>query len=133
MKTRNLRAGERIAVNRRAELNSGDAASELDFTVTPKQGQTAELTSWDGWFPCELLDMSDQGFLLVCNKPLAVGQILSLRCALYPEKLLECKVEIRHTNESGTGTKIVEMDAKSIALCQLYLQEHYSDRLNKSG
>ena len=133
MKTHNLRAGVRIAINRKAELNFVDARPELDFTVTPEQGQGAELISGDGWFPCKLLDISDQGFLLVCNKTLAVGQILSLRWELYPEKLLECKVEIRHIYESGIGTKIVEMDAKSIALCQLFLQEHYSDRLNKSG
>ena len=110
MKTRNLRAEARIAASQRAELNSGDA-----------------------WFPCRVLDMSDNGFLLVCNKALAVGQILDLRCELYPEKLLECKVEIRHADETGIGTRIVEIDRKSIGLCQLFLQEHYSDKLNQSG
>ena len=110
MKMRNLRAEARIAVSQRAELNSGDA-----------------------WFPCRVLDMSDNGFLLVCNKALAVGQILDLRCELYPAKLLECKVEIRHADETGIGTRIVEIDRKSIGLCQLFLQEYYSDKLNKSG
>jgi hypothetical protein len=110
MKTRNLRAEMRIPVRLRAELNSGDA-----------------------WFPCRVLDMSDSGFLLVCNKALAVGQILDLRCELYPEKLLECKVEIRHADETAIGMRIVEIDRKSIGLCQLFLQEHYSDTLNKSG
>lgn len=133
MKTRNLRAGVRIAVNLRAELNYEDVRPELDFTVTPEPGQRAESISEDPWFPCRLLDISDQGFLLVCNKTLAVGQILSLRCELYPEKLLECKIEIRHTDKTGTGTRIVEIDAKNKGLCQLFLQEHYSDKLNKSG
>jgi len=59
MKTGNLRTGVRIAINRKAELISGDA-----------------------WFPCRLLDISDEGFLLVCNKTLAVGQILGLRFEL---------------------------------------------------
>jgi hypothetical protein len=71
--------------------------------------------------------------LLVCNGQLAVGQKLDLRCELYPNRLLECKVEIRHTDETGIGTRIVEIDKKSVRLCQLYLQEHYSDHLNKGG
>ena len=111
MKTRDLRAQRRIALSQRAELNFGGGA----------------------WFPCRILDMSDNGFLLVCNKAPAVGQKLDLRCELYPNKLFECKVEIRHAEDSGIGTRIVEIDKKNIDLCQLYLQEHYSDNLNKSG
>jgi hypothetical protein len=110
MKARDLRAETRVAVSRRAELNAGEA-----------------------WFPCRVLDMSDSGFLLVCNRALAVGQVLDLRCELYPEKVLECRIEIRHADDTGIGTKIVEIDRKSIGLCQLFLQEHYSDRLNRSG
>jgi len=109
-KTPDLRAGVRIEASLRAELNSGDA-----------------------WFACRLLDISDHGFLLVCNKALAVGQLLGLRCELYPEKLVECNVEVRHADETGSGVMIVEIDEKSIGFCQLYLQEHYSDQLCKSG
>jgi hypothetical protein len=109
MITRNRRAETRIAVSQRAEVNFGD-----------------------GWFPCRVLDMSDHGFLLVCNKALAVGRTLDLRCELYPEKLLECKVEVRHSDGTGIGTRIVEIDKKSISLFQLFLQEHYSNTLNKS-
>lgn len=110
MKAPNLRAGARIAVNQRAELNSGTA-----------------------WFPCRILDMSDNGLLLVCNKSLVVGQILDLRCELYLGKRLECKVEIRHADEAAIGTRIVRIDRRSIDLLQLFLQEHYSEHLNKSG
>ena len=104
------RAERRIPVSQRAELNSGDA-----------------------WFPCRVMDMSDNGFLLVCNSALAVEQKLDLRSDLYPQKRLECRIEIRHVDETGIGTKIVEIDRKSIGFCQLFLQEHYSDHLNKSG
>jgi len=31
------------------------------------------------------------------------------------------------------GTKIVEIDERGSKLCQLYLQEQFSVRLNKSG
>jgi PilZ domain-containing protein len=109
--TRDRRAGRRIAVNQRAELNSGG----------------------DGWFPCRVMDMSDSGFFLICDKALAVEQKLDLRCELYPEKRLECKIEIRRVDETGIGTKIVEIDRKSVGFCQLFLQEYYSDTLNKSG
>ena len=133
MKTGNLRTGVRIAINRKAKLISRDARPELDFTVTPERDQRAELISGDAWFPCRLLDISDEGFLLVCNKTLAVGQILGLRFELYPGKFVECKLEIRYAKETGIGTKIVEIDEKSVDLRQLFLQEHYSDKLNKSG
>jgi PilZ domain len=76
MKTHNLRAEARIAVSQRAELNSGDA-----------------------WFACRVFDMSDTGFFLVCNKALAVGQILDLRCELYPAKFPNVRLR------SGAPTK----------------------------
>ena len=74
--------------------------------------------------------MSDHGFLLVCNKALSVGQMLDLHCELYPGKLVECKVEIRHANETGIGARIVEIDERSTGICQLFLQEHYSNTLS---
>ena len=49
------------------------------------------------------------------------------------EKNLECKLEVRHVNETGIGARIVAIDQKGSDLCQLYLQEQYADRLNRSG
>jgi len=91
------------------------------------------LNSGDAWFPCMVLDMSDNGFSIICTKELSVGQVLQFRCELYPGKYLDCKIEIRHVTEEGMGTKIVEIDEKGMNLCQSYLQEQYSDKLNKSG
>jgi len=110
MATRDSRGEARIAVNRRASLNSGDA-----------------------WFPCMVLDISDNGFLLLCTKELAVGQVLQFKCEPFPEKRLECKIEVRHVSDAGVGTKIVEIDKKGSALHQLFLQEQYSGKLNQSG
>ena len=110
MKTLELRAEVRISVSLRGELNSGDT-----------------------WFACRVLDMSDSGFLIICNKELLVGQVLDFRCELYPEKNLNCKIEIKHVSDTGVGSKIVEIDQQASSLCQLFLQEHYADRLNKSG
>jgi hypothetical protein len=111
MKKSELRAQARVAVSQRATLNSGQPE----------------------WFPCMVLDVSDHGFLVVCNKPLSVGQILQLKCELFPQKTLDCKIEIRHATDSGTGTKIVEIDDKATRLLQMYLQEQYSNNLNKGG
>ena len=110
MQGRELRAAARIAVSRRGKLNSGET-----------------------WFPCMVLDMSDDGFLMVCNKDLSVGQILDFKCELFPAKVLDCKLQIRHFSDTGLGTKIVQIDPKGHNLCQLFLQEQYSEKLNKLG
>jgi hypothetical protein len=108
MKTRELRAQARIAITRRGSVKQGEA-----------------------WFPCMVLDISEGGFLIVCTQALSVGQVLDFKCELYPAQFLECRIVVRHANEDGIGTKITEIDKKSANLCQLYLQEHYSQQLNR--
>lgn len=107
MKGRELRAGARLAVKERASLSSGDA-----------------------WFPCMIQDMSDTGFLILCGKELAVGQILDFKCELFPDKTLTCKIEVRHVSAAGMGAKVVEIDGRGTRLIELYLQEQYSLKLN---
>jgi len=110
MKGRDLRAEARISVRERGSLNSGEA-----------------------WFPCMVQDMSDSGFQILCSKELSVGQVLDFRCELFPEKTLNCKIEIRHISRSGMGTKITEIDKRGTSLLQLYLQEQYSLKLNSKS
>lgn len=93
--------------------------------------QKGELRSGDGWFACRVLDMSDTGFSIICNKPLTVGKVLDFRCELYPGKSLNCKIEIRHVDDTCVGTRIVEISRKGANLCQLFLQEKYFDRRGK--
>ena len=88
------------------------------------------MNSGDAWFPCVVQDMSDSGFLILCSKELAVGQILEFRCELFPEKTLNCKIEVRHVSSKGMGTKLVEIDNRGARLIELYLQEQYSLKLN---
>jgi hypothetical protein len=76
--------------------------------------------------------MSDSGFLILCSKELSVGQVLEFRCVLFPEKTLNCKIEIRHISPAGMGTKIKDIDRRGTSLVELYLQEQYSLKLNKS-
>jgi hypothetical protein len=112
MKGRELRAEARIPVKEKGSLSAGSLGIE------------------DAWFPCVVQDMSDSGFLILCSKELSVGQVLEFRCELFPEKTLNCKIEIRHISPAGMGTKVTEIDKRGAGLVQLYLQEQYSLKLN---
>jgi hypothetical protein len=109
---RELRGEARIVVRERGTLKRGSL------------GDAAE------WFPCMVQDMSDSGFLILCSKELAIGQVLDFRCQLYPEKTLTCKVEVRHISANGAGTKVTEIDNRGASLIKLYLEEQYSLKLN---
>jgi hypothetical protein len=109
MRTQELRAERRFPVSLRGTLNAGEAP-----------------------FPCLVENMSEKGFFIVSGREHSVGQSLDFRCALFPEKFLECKLEVRHVSDDGVGTKIVNIDRKSTDLCHLYLQEQYADRFTRS-
>ena len=115
MKGRELRAEARIAVREKGSLSAGS------------------LNIGDAWFPCVVQDMSDSGFLILCSKEVPVGQVLEFRCQLFPEKTLNCKIEVRHVSPHGTGTKVVEIDNRGSSLVKLYLEEQYSLKLNSKS
>ena len=110
MPNRELRAEARISVSQRGKLGSGET-----------------------WFPCMVVDMSNQGFQMLCARQLAVGQILDFRCELFPEKVLDCKLQVKHYSDLSVGTQIVQIDPKGYRLCELFLQEQYSDKLGRLG
>jgi hypothetical protein len=76
-----------------------------------------------------VMDMSGNGFMLICGKKVPVGRHLQLRCELYPQENLECKIEVRHVSDAGMGTKIVEIDEQGTRLVQACLQDPYSHAL----
>ena len=106
MTTHELRAEARIPVTQRGSLSAGDV-----------------------WFPCMVLDVSNSGFLMVCNKQLVAGQIFDFRCELYPGKFLDCKIEVMHSNDDSAGTMITEIDEKATQLFHMYLEEKYAVKL----
>jgi hypothetical protein len=120
MKGRELRAEARIAVKERGALKEGAVAA-------------GTLAVGDEWFPCVVQNMSDSGFLILCSKEVPVGQILEFRCQLFPEKTLNCKIEVRHVGPHGTGTKVVEIGDRGANLIKLYLEEQYSLKLNSKS
>jgi len=80
-----------------------------------------------------LQDLSDEGFLLICSKEFEVGQSLALRIQISPGSLLECKVEVRHSNDLGTGVRIVAMNELTRRAFDLYLEEHFSHNHGRLG
>ena len=115
MKGRELRAEARIPVREKGSLSAGS------------------VSIGDAWFPCVVQDMSDSGFLILCSKELSVGQVLEFRCELFPEKTLNCKIEVRHISPAGMGTKIKDIDSRGAGLVELYLQEQFSLKLNSKS
>jgi hypothetical protein len=106
---KNLRSEPRVPVRLRGTLYSGD---------TP--------------VPCLIENLSQNGILVMCTREFPVGQIMDFKCELFPGKLLNCKLEVRHVTDDFVGMKIVEIDETGRNLCQLYLEEHYAERLNVS-
>jgi PilZ domain len=82
--------------------------------------------------PCLLQNCSGKGFFIVSNHQFLIGQFLELKCELYPGKILHCRVEVRHIDETCVGTKIVSISTRGIALLQQFLEEYYSLKLTQS-
>jgi len=91
----------------------------VGFPGTLIDGQTAA--------PCVVQNMCSRGFLIKYSKELPVGpvgQILRLKCELYPEQSVECTVQVRHVNADCLGARVIEIGDASRLLCQRYLEEH---------
>jgi PilZ domain len=78
-------------------------------------------------------DVSDSGLSLICSKEFATGTLLDLKLQLSPSTEIECTVEVRHSSDVGTGTRIVSMDEANRRIYERYLQEFFSQQLGRSG
>jgi hypothetical protein len=107
--------------------NPNNKRSELRISMSRR----ATLHYNGNTVPCLIEDFSSAGFFIVCTKKLVVGQVLELKCELYPDRHLQCKIEIRHINDTCLGTKIVEISEAGKSLCAQFLEEHYSENLGK--
>lgn len=121
-----------------AELVKCEAGIGLcgaEFAVTPKSDLRDELrlpinrhgwlTSGDALLPCLIENMSTQGFFIMSNTTFPVGAVVGLRCELYPNRFLQCGIEIVHVTDSCMGAKIVEINANALNLCRLFIEENY--------
>ena len=108
-------------------MNDTELRAELRAAVTRRGALTAGGDS----YPCVVQDMSDSGLLIMCTRPLIVGQTLQFKCELFPDQVLECMIEVVHIGEAGVGTKIIEIDDPGAKLVQLFLQEHFTGTVKR--
>lgn len=92
--------------------------------------QRGALGAGSEWFTCMVLDMSHNGFLMVANRQLEVGQLFDFRCELYPGRFLECMIEVRHADNDSAGAMITEIDKPTMNLLHAYLEEKCAERLD---
>ena len=81
------------------------------------------LTLGDKSAACHIQNMCSRGFLIKFSKELPVGQTLRLTCELYPERSVECTVQVRHVNRECLGARVVEISDDGKILCRKFLEE----------
>lgn len=97
--------------------------------VTPK----GEISDGTTTIKALIQDVSDEGLLLVCSRIYTPGQILALKFQVSTGTIIDCKVEVRHSSDMGTGVKILSMADQHRRAFERYLQEFYSQHLGKLG
>ena len=100
-------------------MNKPELRAELRIAVSCN----GTLTLGDHSAPCLIQNMCSRGFLIKYTKELPVGQKLHLRCELYPERAVECTVQVRHVNRECLGARVVEISDDGELLCRKFLEE----------
>jgi hypothetical protein len=100
MTKQELRTELRIAVSCRGTLSLGETSA-----------------------PCLIQNMCSRGFLIKSSKELPVGDVLKLTCELYPERTVECTVQVRHVNRDFLGARVIEISEDGQLLCRRFLEE----------
>lgn len=112
-----------------ANSDHSDLRRTMRLPVTPR----GEIIDGDRTLKAIIQDVSDSGVLMVCSKEFPPGAILKLRLHLSPSAFVDCEIEVRHSNDLGTGVKIVSMDDQNRRAYERYLQEYFSQQLGKLG
>ena len=95
-----LRAEERVPVCFSGTLRLGEATTE-----------------------CVVQNMCSRGFLIKADRQLPVGKVVYFTCELYPGRVVQCTVQVRHINAGCLGAKVTEMSEGDAALCRQYIAE----------
>jgi hypothetical protein len=111
------------------ESDKRSLRSSPRFAVTMKCSIFYE----DKLSPAMVQDLSDGGMLLQCSRDFKPGTIFGVHLNLSHGASVDCEVEVRNRSEMGIGVKIDYIDDKDRNLYQAYLQEFFSQQLNKSG
>ena len=110
-------------MDRNSTYSGGPPMNQSELRAEPR----ISLHSWgiltlgETSAPCLIQNMCSKGFLIKYTKDLPVGQVLALRCQLYPAGAIECKVQVRHVNAECLGARVIEISDEGKILCQQFL------------
>lgn len=79
--------------------------------------------------PCHIQNMCSRGFLIRFAEELPVGRALHLTCELYPDRVVECTVQVRHVNRICLGARVTAMSEEHQRLCRKFLAEQSAPNL----
>lgn len=72
---------------------------------------------------CHIQNMCSRGFLIRASADLPIGRTVYLTCQLYPDRCVECTVQIRHVNRDCLGARVTEMSEADRLVCRAFLAE----------
>jgi len=105
-------------------MNPAEQRAEPRISVSCR----GTLTLGEKSAPCLIQNMCSRGFLIKFTNELPVGQLLQLKCELDPERIVECKVQVRHVNRECLGARVVEISDDGMILCRRFLEEQVNAR-----
>lgn len=108
-------------------MRKGEMRTEARIAIARK----GALHSGGDSFPCVLQNMSDNGFLFLCTRPLKIGQPLQLRCELFPDRVLQCALKVVHSGNGEVGGRIIAIDEDNAKLLHIFLEEQYVGKLGR--
>lgn len=71
--------------------------------------RTGHITRNEEASPCHVSDLTEQGFQIRTELPLAAGEVVRLTCALDDHTEIECGIAVTHARPPVFGTRIVEI------------------------
>ena len=115
---------------------SGVALCGAEFAAPPKRdqrddfrvplGRSGWLSFGDTWVPCIIENMNTNGFLVMSNTTFPAGAVVVLRCELFPQRFLQCGIQVVHITDTCMGVKMVEMNAYAHNICREFFEEYYA-------
>ena len=94
---------------------------DVDLTGTLTFGETSSV--------CSIRNICSRGFLIEAKTGLPRGQVVQLTVRLYPDKLVNCTVEIKHVNAQRLGAMVLDMPDGDQVVCRQFIAEQRALRL----
>lgn len=108
-------------------MASKDPIHDLRRSMRMPVSHHGEVSDGKGVYSCLVQDVSRRGLRIVCSQKFVRGQVLDLVCPLSPEITLECKVEVRNTEDDFVGVTILEVSPQTAAAYQRFVLGFYGN------